>query len=205
MATAETSAAVSPDSVDLVHEDDAGGSLLGLLEEVADAGGTDAHEHLDEIRAGDTEEGHAGLAGDRTGEQGLACPGRSVEEHPLGDPGTEGLELLRVFEKLLDLVQFLDRLVGPGNVLEGDLGGIGGLALGLGLAEAHDLASAALHAVHEENPEADEQREGEQVDQEAPTRAARALRVEADSLFLEAGLELDLRLARGVADLPLLA
>jgi hypothetical protein len=35
--------------VDLVHEDDAGRVLLGLLEEVADAAGADTDEHLDEV------------------------------------------------------------------------------------------------------------------------------------------------------------
>src|ERR1700746_2663211 len=45
---------------------------------VAGAGGTGADEHLDEARAGDREEGHAGLAGDGAGEQRLAGPGRSI-------------------------------------------------------------------------------------------------------------------------------
>ena len=46
---AQAGAAVAPDGVDLVHEDDAGRVLLGLLEQVADAGGAHAHEHLDEV------------------------------------------------------------------------------------------------------------------------------------------------------------
>src|SRR5260221_13346604 len=43
------------DGVDLIDEYDAGGVLLGLLEQVADAGGPDADEHLNEIRAADRE------------------------------------------------------------------------------------------------------------------------------------------------------
>ena len=72
VAAAEAGAAVAPDGVDLVHEDDAGAVLLGLLEQVAHARGADADEHLDEVRAGDREERHAGLAGDRAREQRLA-------------------------------------------------------------------------------------------------------------------------------------
>ena len=49
VATTQTGATVAPDSVDLVHEDDAGTRLLGLLEEVAHARGADADEHLDEV------------------------------------------------------------------------------------------------------------------------------------------------------------
>src|SRR6266849_3166790 len=61
---AEARAAVAPDGVDLVDEDDAGGVLLPLHEEIAHARGADADEHLDEVRARDGEEGHARLAGD---------------------------------------------------------------------------------------------------------------------------------------------
>ena len=69
---AEPGAAMAADGVDLVHEDDRRGRRLGLLEQVADAAGADAHEHLDEVRARDREEGHARLAGHRAGQQRLA-------------------------------------------------------------------------------------------------------------------------------------
>ncbi len=121
VAAAHAGAAVAADGVDLVHEDDAGAVLLGLLEEVADAARADADEHLDEVRARDREERHAGLAGDRAREQRLAGARRSVEQHALRNPGAERLELLRVLEELLDLVELLDGLVDPGDVTEGDL------------------------------------------------------------------------------------
>ena len=53
VAAAHAGAAVAADGVDLVDEDDGGRVLLGLLEQVAHAGGTDADEHLDEVGAGD--------------------------------------------------------------------------------------------------------------------------------------------------------
>src|SRR3954452_24245210 len=62
VAATHAGAAMAPDSVDLVHEDDAGGILLCLFEEVADAAGADADEHLDEVRPRDREERDAGLA-----------------------------------------------------------------------------------------------------------------------------------------------
>ena len=104
VAAAHAGAAVAADGVDLVHEDDAGGVLLGLLEEVADAAGADADEHLDEVRAGDREEGDPGLAGDGAGKQRLAGAGRPVEQDALGDAGAERLEFLRVLEEFLDLL-----------------------------------------------------------------------------------------------------
>ena len=188
VAAAQAGAAVAADGVDLVHEDDAGRRLLRLLEEVADARGADADEHLDEVGARDREERHAGLAGDRAREQRLAGAGRPVEQDALRDPRAERLELLRVLEELLDLVQLLDRLVRAGDVLEGDLRRVGRHPLGAALAEAHHLRAAALHLVHEEDPEADEEDERQEVGEERPPGArAGALRVELDVLLARAG------------------
>jgi hypothetical protein len=72
VATAEASAALPTDRVDLVDEDDARRILLRLIEQVAHARGADADEHLDELRARDAEERHAGLTRDGLGQQGFA-------------------------------------------------------------------------------------------------------------------------------------
>src|SRR5207248_8447675 len=48
VAAADPDAAAPPDRVDLVDEDDAGRLLARLGEQVADAAGADADEHLDE-------------------------------------------------------------------------------------------------------------------------------------------------------------
>ena len=56
VAAAEAGAALAADRVDLVDEDDARRVALGLVEQVADAAGADADEHLDELGAGDAEE-----------------------------------------------------------------------------------------------------------------------------------------------------
>src|SRR5215469_5057521 len=51
VAAAEAGAAMTADRVDFVDEDDARRVLLGLLEHVTHARGTDADEHLDEVGA----------------------------------------------------------------------------------------------------------------------------------------------------------
>ena len=77
IAAAEAGAAVAADRVDLVDEDDARRILLCLVEHVAHAGGAHADEHLDEVRAGDGEEGNVRLAGDSARKQRLAGAGRT--------------------------------------------------------------------------------------------------------------------------------
>ena len=84
VAAAETGAAVATDGVDLVDEDDGRRRLLGLLEQVAHPARADADEHLDEVRARDREERHAGLAGHGPGQQVLPVPGGPNSSTPLG-------------------------------------------------------------------------------------------------------------------------
>ncbi len=180
---AHAGAAVAADGVDLVHEDDAGAVLLGLLEQVTHARGAHAHEHLDEVRAGDGEERHAGLAGHGARQQGLARARRAVEQHALRYSRAEGLELLRVLQELLDLVELLDGLVHAGHVAEGDLRRVHGHPLRARLAEGHDLRPAALHLVDDEQPEQQEDHERQDVDQRGgPDAAGLGLDVHVDLL-----------------------
>src|SRR5438270_5861170 len=199
--SAETGPTVAADGVDLVHEDDARRRLLRLLEQVADARGADADEHLDEVRAGDGEERHTRLARDGTREQRLTGARRPVKEHTFWDARAERLELLRVLEELLDLLQLLDGLVDAGDVLEADLRRVRRHPLRARLAEAHHLRAAALHLVHQEDPEAEEQDEREQRREDRPPRRpADALRVERDVLLQHQALNLRLRLVARVVD-----
>ena len=119
MAAAESGAALTAHGVDLVDEDDRRRVLFGLFEHVAHAGGADTHEHLDEVRTGDREEGNPGLPGHGPGQQCLAGARRAVEQHALGDLGAQSLVTRRVLQEVLDLVELFDGLVGAGDVGEG--------------------------------------------------------------------------------------
>jgi hypothetical protein len=156
---AQAGAAMAADGIDLVHEDDARRVLLGLLKQIAHARGADADKHLDEVRARDREERHTRLAGDRTGQQRLAGARRPVEQHPLGNPRAQRLELLGVLKELLDLMQLLNRLIHPRDIAEGDLRRIGRDPPGLGATELPQAGAAALHAAREQDPQPHEQRQ----------------------------------------------
>ena len=76
---------VPPYGVYLVDEYYAGGALLRLLEEVAYAGGADANEHLDKVRAADTEERNSRLSGNRSRKKCLSRSRRPDEQYALRD------------------------------------------------------------------------------------------------------------------------
>jgi hypothetical protein len=107
-------------AVQLVDEDDRGRVLARLLEELADPRGAEAGEHLDEGGRALGVELRAGLVRDGLGEQGLAGPGRTVEQHPLRDARPEALEALRVAEKVDDLLELGLRLLDARDVVPGD-------------------------------------------------------------------------------------
>ena len=104
--------------VDLVDEQDAGAVLLGGLEHVANTAGTHAHEHLDELGARDRVERHARLSGHRPAQQRLARAGGTDQEHALGNPAAQPLELLGVLEELDDLLELALGVLEAGDFLE---------------------------------------------------------------------------------------
>jgi hypothetical protein len=155
----------------------------------------DADEHLDEVGTGDREERHARFACDGAREQRLTGARRPVEKNALRDRRAERLELLRVLEELLDLLQLFDGLVDTGDVLEAHLRRVGRHALRARLPEAHHLRASTLHLVHQEDPEADQQDDRkERADERRPREAAGPLRVVRDVVLLEQLLEVELRL-----------
>src|SRR5262249_32286447 len=86
------------DRVELLDEDDRGRALLRLLELVAKLGLRLAVELRHDLRALDREKGGPALVRDRLGDEGLAGPGRAVEEDALGGLDAEPVEELGVLE-----------------------------------------------------------------------------------------------------------
>jgi len=160
-------AAGATDGVELVDEDDAGRLLLGLLEEVAHARGSHAHEHLHELAAGELEEGHARLAGHGAGEQRLAGAGRPHQQHALRDAGAQGLVAVRPAQEAHHLLEVALGLVAAGHVVEAHAGLAVGHDARAAAAEAHGLLAhatrpEAAQAPQQEDPHQHQQPDGEQ-------------------------------------------
>ena len=158
-----------------------------LLEQVAHPRGADPDEHLDEFRAVDREERHAGLAGDGARQQRLAGAGRADQQHAFRDPPAEPAVALRVLQKRDDLLQFGLGLVDPGDIVEGRLGVGLDIDLGLAAADRHQPAEPGLvgeAAVHE-IPDAEEQPDRDDPRQQVAQERALDRAGELDVVFRE--------------------
>ena len=125
----------------------------------------------DKLGTGDIEERHARFTRHGTRQQRLACAWLAVEQDALGDLGADRLELRRLGQELLDLLQLLDRLVTTGDVAECGLGRVLVGHLGLGLAELHHAAAAALHRVEQEEEQDTDDDERDQRAQQGAEEA----------------------------------
>src|SRR5262245_36196138 len=105
VSAAETGAAMPPDGVNFVDEDDARRMRLALLEQIAHARRADADEHLDEVGARHREERPPRLAGYGAREQRLSRSRRTDQQRTLRQTSAELRELLRIAQELDDLLQ----------------------------------------------------------------------------------------------------
>ena len=139
--------------VNLVDEDDAGSLGLGLLEHVAHAAGTDAHEHLDKVGTRHREEGHASLAGHGLGEQRLTRSRRTHEQGALGNLSAQVGVFAGVLQELHNLLHLLLGASLSGHVLERDAQVVALLVhLRLRLTDVEDATATHVrpHTVEEE-------------------------------------------------------
>ena len=161
VAAAEAGTADAAHGVDLVHEQDRGRGVFRSLEHVAHPRRAHAHEHLDELAARDREEGHARLAGHGPRQERLARARRAHQEHALGHAAAEPLKLLRVLEKLHDLLKVGLHLLESGHVGERHLLVVCGIPLGGRLGEPAEEPGVAerIAGLPERHPEPGHQQE----------------------------------------------
>src|SRR5258708_13416412 len=98
---------MATDRVDFIDEDDAGRILLGLLEHVAHAARTDAHEHLDEVRPRDRKERHVGFACDRARQQRLTGAGRPHQQYSARNTPAQPPDLAGIRQEFYNLLPTL--------------------------------------------------------------------------------------------------
>src|SRR5258706_235928 len=89
VAAERAGATAAAERIKLVDEYDAGRRLPRLLKQIAHARCANAHEHLDELGAGDREEWHAGLAGYCACQKRLARARRADQQNTLRNARAE--------------------------------------------------------------------------------------------------------------------
>ena len=149
---------MTTDRIDFVDENDAGRLLLRLIKHIANTRGTDTHEHLNKVRAGDREKWHLGLACNGFSQQRLTGTGLSYHQHTTRNTTTELLETTRVSQKLNKLLNVLFGLVHTRDISKGCRNLVFAEKFCLTLPKTHGATTAtatALHLAHKEHEDSE--------------------------------------------------
>src|SRR5207302_7357832 len=155
MSAAEARSALPSDCVDFIYKDDARGVLLALLEQIANARGTHADEHFDEIRSADREERNIGFARDCPREKCFPGTRGTEEQYASRNPSAKLLELPGFLQKVDDFLQLFFGFLYAGNIFKCNFLLMRREHPRPALAERHDVVAAALHLTHKEHPKPD--------------------------------------------------
>ena len=186
MSAADAAETAAADRVDFINEDDARGIFLSLLKHIAHAGGPDAYEHFNKIRAADGKEGNVGLSGDGLGQQRLACTGLSGQQNTLRHLAAQFLKLLRILQELDHLGQLLLGFVDTGNRFECDLVLVLGQQFCPALSEAHGPAAGVLHLPDKDKiDDAENENKRDYIGEEGEQHGFRALHPHLYAVFLQ--------------------
>ena len=148
MPAAKACAALPPDCVDLINEDDSRGVFLGLFKQIAHTGSADADVHLDKVGTRNREKRHARFACDCAGEQCFTGTGGADEQHALWNARPDLVEFAGILEELDDLGELRLFLFSARHLVKGGLAPFFHAVFEIGLAELAHFACAARTLFH---------------------------------------------------------
>ena len=188
LTAADARAALAPDRVDFVDEEDRRRVFFRRRENVANAARADADEHLDKLRAVDRVKRNVRFARDGARKERFPGAGRAEKERPLRNASAHPLVFRRIFQVVDDFDQLRFHRVHPGGVGEGNaLRSIRFVPLRQALREGAESAASAAHhllvgaAHHSENENQEEDRNGDRQEhhqRRTVLRRRRGVRVE---------------------------
>src|SRR5579884_3805150 len=142
-------AACSPDGIDLIDENDAGGMFARLRKQVAYTTGSDADEEFDKVGSTYAEEWHPCLTGHGAGQQGLARPRWADQQHAFGNMRADLEETLGVAQEVDNFTQFHFGFVHPCHVGESGCRALFTVELRAAATDAKEAATLQfLHLAH---------------------------------------------------------
>src|SRR5262249_20602776 len=118
MTAAHSGATMATDGIDLVDKDQTRSIFLSLFKQIANATGTDAHEHFNEVGAGNREKRNIRFTGDRASKQSFTRSRMADQQYTLRNAAAELSEFFRIAQKLDDFAKLLFSFFNPCDVLK---------------------------------------------------------------------------------------
>ncbi len=156
----DTGATLATHSINFIDKDDAGRCLLGLVEKITHAAGSDAYQHLDKLGAADGEERHCCFTCYGTRQQRLTGSRRAYQQDAAWNLTAQFLELCGRLKKLNHLDEIIFRLVDTRHVGERGTRPVFQHKFGPALAEAEDVLLALGSTPGYEEEHADQEDPG---------------------------------------------
>ncbi len=126
-----------------------------LSKEVSDTCSAYSDKHFDKVGTTQAEERDSRFSSHSLGEQGLASPGLTHEQGPLGNLSPQPPIPFRILEEVHNLHEFGPCLIYSGHIVKSDTGAPLHVYFCLALADSHE-PTLGPHTVHYERPQAEE-------------------------------------------------
>lgn len=168
MATAKARTTLAAHGVNFVNEDNRRSGFLGVFEQVAHTACAYAHEHFNELRTGNAEERHLGLARNGARQQGLARTRGAHQQAAARNFRTQRTVLVGIHQEVFDFLEFFDRFIFACHIGEGDIGAFFDIFFCLRLAKRHLRIVGLAHLAEEENHETGNEQDGQDAAQDIP-------------------------------------
>ena len=159
--------------IQFVDEDNAGRGFTRLFKQVADPGGAHADKHLNKLGPVDGKERYPRLAGNGAGQKRLARARWANQHDAFGHARAKPAIGAGILQEFDDFHEFPLGFVDTGDIVEGHLGVLLHIDLGLAFPHGHEAAHAGLvgETADYEHPQGEENRDrndpGKQIGQEA--------------------------------------
>ena len=144
MPPTQTSPTMPPNRINLIHKHNTRRRLLRLLKQIPNTRRTHTHKHLHKIRTRNRKKRNPSLTSHSPRQQRLPRPRRPIQQHTLRNPSPQRLKLLRILQKLLNLMQLLNRLIRPSHIPKRHLRRIRRHPLRTRLPKTHHLRTTTL-------------------------------------------------------------
>ena len=146
ISSSKSCATLTSNCINLVNENNTGGVLLSLGENITYTRSSNSDKHLYELGSRDGDEGNSSFSSNSLCEKGLTGTGRSIKDNSTRNTASVSIVKLRLLEEINNLNKLKLCSIASCNIVEVNSGIGDHLNLSLCLSESHGVLSSSSHS-----------------------------------------------------------